>query len=153
MSVKMKTGDVITPKPFGLAVRAVLCDPSGRCLLLRRSAANKHYAGCWEWPGGKVDPGEEFSAALHRELAEETGLSVTLTGVAGAVSCEMDAIHVVILCMEAEVTGGVLRISKEHDATEWVPLSAFSNWQLSDQIRPFMLDYAARRCSRQHLSA
>ncbi len=140
-------------KPFGLAVRAILRDPSGRCLLLRRSATSKHYAGYWEWPGGKGDAGEEVSAALYRELAEETGLTATLTGVAGATSCEMATIHVVMLCMEAEITGGTLRLSDEHDAAEWAPLSALADWCLPDQMRPFMLDYAARRCGRHQPSA
>jgi len=49
-----------TVKPFRLAVKAVIFDDQQRCLLLRRSAINHHFVGCWEWPGGKVDEGEDF---------------------------------------------------------------------------------------------
>lgn len=44
----------------------------GRVLAARR----RRPAGCWEFPGGKCEPGEDPVAALHRELDEELGLSV-----------------------------------------------------------------------------
>jgi 8-oxo-dGTP diphosphatase len=134
----------MSEKPFGLTVRAVVRDEQGRSLVLRRSALSKNSAGKWEWPGGKVDPGEDFAAALHRELEEETGLTVSLTGFAGASSFEMPAAKVILLCLEAVSTGGVLRLSDEHDASAWVRLSELGQWDLADHVRTFMLEYAAR---------
>ena len=96
---------------------------AGQCLMLRRSAANRNFAGCWEWPGGKVDPGENFAVALMREVREEAGLDVEIIGFAGATSFEMPEVHVVLLCMEARMKGGEVRLSEEHDAFEWVPLA------------------------------
>jgi 8-oxo-dGTP diphosphatase len=64
-------------KPYGLSVKMVLRDDNGRCLLLKRSMNSKWYAGKWEFPGGKVDPGENFGDALLREVFEETGLRIT----------------------------------------------------------------------------
>jgi len=90
-------------KPFRLAVKAVVFDDANRCLLLRRSAANKNFVGCWEWPGGKVDSGEDFATAALRETAEEAGLQIELTGLAGVTSFEMPAASIVLLCMEARV--------------------------------------------------
>jgi len=137
----------MTEKKFGLSVRAVLLDAQGRCLLMRRSMANKHMAGQWEWPGGKVDAGEDFMTALHRELAEETGLSVAVTGFAGTADFWMadKNLHVLALCMEAVQTGGTLTLSHENDAAEWVPLSEWSRYDLVTPMRDFMLNYAARR--------
>ncbi|MER7012568.1 NUDIX domain-containing protein [Saccharopolyspora sp. NPDC000359] len=54
---------------------AALIDVDGRVLLLRRCAGDTR-GGEWEFPGGKVDPGEDLSTALHREVREETGLRV-----------------------------------------------------------------------------
>ena len=108
---------------FGLAVKAVIVEAEGRCLLVRRSPANTHFAGCWEWPGGKVDSGEDFASAVVRETKEETGLDVEITGLAGATAFEMPKVHVVLLCMETRIVGGTLALSGEHDAAEWVPLA------------------------------
>ena len=56
-------------------VAGVLSDADGRVLLADRPAG-KHLAGGWEFPGGKLDPGEEPLAALRRELREEIGIDV-----------------------------------------------------------------------------
>jgi 8-oxo-dGTP diphosphatase len=56
-------------------VAAALIDGEGRILLQRR-AAGRAMAGLWEFPGGKVEPGEQPEAALVRELAEELGIRV-----------------------------------------------------------------------------
>jgi len=61
-------------KPPVLLVAAVaLVDADGRVLLAQRPEG-KEMAGLWEFPGGKVDPGETPEAALIRELAEELGI-------------------------------------------------------------------------------
>ncbi|WP_293764029.1 Nudix family hydrolase [uncultured Aquitalea sp.] len=56
-------------------VAAALIRPDGRFLLGSRPAG-KPYAGYWEFPGGKVEPGESAQAALARELDEEMGIVV-----------------------------------------------------------------------------
>jgi 8-oxo-dGTP diphosphatase len=53
----------------------VLLDPAGRVLLAQRPAG-KHLAGMWEFPGGKLEPGEPPVAGLVRELHEELGIRV-----------------------------------------------------------------------------
>jgi 8-oxo-dGTP diphosphatase len=59
-----------------IVVAAVLTQPDGRVLLAQRPPG-KVYAGYWEFPGGKVEPGESLDAALARELHEELGIVVT----------------------------------------------------------------------------
>jgi|SRR5215469_152711 len=58
-----------------LVVAAAIFDTSGRVLIAERPPG-KHMAGRWEFPGGKVAPGEAEQAALARELAEELGIEV-----------------------------------------------------------------------------
>jgi 8-oxo-dGTP diphosphatase len=62
--------------PLILVAAVVLVDADGRVLLAQRPEG-KAMAGLWEFPGGKVDPGETPETALVRELAEELGIDVT----------------------------------------------------------------------------
>ncbi len=62
-------------KPLLLVAACALIDADGRVLLARRPEGKK-MAGLWEFPGGKLDPGETPEAALIRELHEELGIEV-----------------------------------------------------------------------------
>ena len=61
--------------PTMTVVAAALLD-SERRVLLQQRAPNRTMAGLWEFPGGKVEPGELPEAALAREIEEELGVSV-----------------------------------------------------------------------------
>ena len=56
---------------------AVILRADGSEFLLAQRPADKLYAGYWEFPGGKVEPGETVRAALVRELREELGISLS----------------------------------------------------------------------------
>ena len=58
-----------------LVVAVALIDADNRVLIAQRPAG-KSLAGLWEFPGGKLDPGERPEAALIRELQEELGIEV-----------------------------------------------------------------------------
>ncbi|MEU4211246.1 NUDIX hydrolase [Streptomyces sp. NPDC026206] len=60
-------------------VGAVITDSDGKVLLLHRTA-DDYLGGLWELPSGGVDDGENLIEALRREVAEETGLTVTAVG-------------------------------------------------------------------------
>lgn len=65
---------VVERTPVDVAV-GVLFDGEGRFLLTSRPDG-KVYAGYWEFPGGKLEPGESVEQALRRELHEELGIRV-----------------------------------------------------------------------------
>jgi len=122
----------------------MIFDKEGRFLLVRRSTNNSSSVGLWEWPGGKLEPGEDFAAGLHREVAEETGLTIELTGLAGTTSFEMPKVNVVLLCMNARLVSGDVRVSAEHDAFVWVPLADIPRYEYSPGISEWMLETAWR---------
>jgi 8-oxo-dGTP diphosphatase len=69
----------VDPDPAGAiplvpCVGAVVHDPAGRLLLIRRG--HPPHEGRWSLPGGRVEPGESPEAAVEREVLEETGLRV-----------------------------------------------------------------------------
>ena len=66
----------MSPTPITEVAAAVLTQPDGRVLLAQRPSG-KVYAGYWEFPGGKVEPGESLETALARELHEELGIVVS----------------------------------------------------------------------------
>ena len=63
-----------TSQPIDVAV-GVLMQPNGDVLLGQRPEG-KPYAGYWEFPGGKVEPGEQVLDALKREFVEELGVRI-----------------------------------------------------------------------------
>src|SRR5207248_11651538 len=75
--------DVAAPSARELlpAAFAEVRNGAGRVLLVRRADD-----GYWELPGGRVEVGESASAAVVREVAEETGVAIPVTGLAGVYS-------------------------------------------------------------------
>jgi 8-oxo-dGTP diphosphatase len=67
--------DALKPLRLLLVAACALIDADGRVLLAQRPSG-KSMAGLWEFPGGKVDPGESPEASLIRELNEELGIVV-----------------------------------------------------------------------------
>jgi 8-oxo-dGTP diphosphatase len=135
----------MSAKPYRLVVKAVILDRLNRCLLIRRSARNRNFVGCWEWPGGKLDPGEDFATGLRREVLEEAGLEIELTALAGATQFEMPTANVILLCLEARPMTTSVRLSEEHDDFAWVPLDDLKGRPLASGVADFMLEYAERR--------
>ena len=106
----------------GAAVVDSLENP--RFLLVARRSAPPKFAGMWEFPGGKVEAGESFEDALHRELREELGVDVRLgreipaPGDAGWPLNERAVMRVWF----AEVLDGEPRPLEDHDELRWVGL-------------------------------
>ncbi len=131
----------LPPRPdsrYGLAVRVLLKNGNGEVLLLQRSPASSTNPERWELPGGKVDDGERFDEALHREVHEETGLEIALDGPLGTVEQRLAGIRAVHLIMGGEIIGGELSISDEHMAFAWITPARFLDLNLADWFKDYI---------------
>ena len=108
------------PDRVALTVDAVITDPAGRVLVMERGT--EPFPGTWVLPGGYVDPGETVEQACMREVREELGLDVRLTGLIGIYSepGRDPRGSVVSVAYRAEVVGGSLTVTAEARAHRWL---------------------------------
>jgi len=128
----------MSDKPFALSVKVLIQGAEGRFLLLKRSLTSKGNPGKWDLPGGKVDEGENLEQGLLREVAEETGLTISLKRVAGAAESESPTKKVAYLIFEGLLESGEVRLSSEHDNFLWVDRRDLSRVNIAEQFRPFL---------------
>ena len=121
-----------------VAVTAFIQDPAGRLLMIRRTD-NDLYA----IPGGAQEVGETISQTVVREVREETGISVDVTGLIGVYS---DPEHVIAfsdgevrqefsLCFRARAVGGEVRTSTESKEVLWVEPAKLEGLNIHPSIR------------------
>ncbi|WP_435104945.1 NUDIX domain-containing protein [Arhodomonas sp. AD133] len=109
---------------FLAGVAGLVEDPTGRCLLLRRAPGRDFAPGVWECVTGRLEQGEGFEDALHREMREETGLSVSIARILGTTHFHRGAavtanelVGVVYLCRTTDTAG--VTLSAEHSEARW----------------------------------
>jgi len=125
-------------KPLVLVVAAALIDADGRVLIAQRPEG-KSLAGLWEFPGGKVEPGETPEAALIRELEEELGIKVATACLAPFVfaSHTYESFHLLMplyLCRrwEGQITPA------EHKALAWVKPARLGDYPMPPADAPLV---------------
>ena len=127
-----------TVLPTVLVVAVALIDVDGRVLIARRPEG-KQLAGLWEFPGGKVEPGERPEAALIRELREELGIEVSESCLAPFVfaSHAYDSFHLLMplyLCRRWEGTV----VAREHSALAWVKPDRLADYPMPPADDPLV---------------
>jgi 8-oxo-dGTP diphosphatase len=103
-----------------LVVACALIDPDGRVLIAQRPAG-KAMGGLWEFPGGKMEPGERPEEALIREISEEIGITVKEPCLAPFTfaSHAYPDFHLLMPLYVCRRWEGVPQ-AKEHTALKWV---------------------------------
>jgi 8-oxo-dGTP diphosphatase len=118
-----------------LVVAAALYDAQGRVLIAQRPAG-KHMAGRWEYPGGKVGPGESEADALTRELLEELGVEVEASRPFMRLVHSYDDRDVELSMWIVERFTGEPR-GLDGQALKWVEASRLSEEDILEADRPF----------------
>ena len=121
-----------------LVSAVALIDRDGRVLLAQRPAG-KAMAGLWEFPGGKVEPGETPEAALIRELAEELGIDTWQSCLAPLTfaSHSYDEFHLLMplfACRKWEGTP----IARENQVLKWVRPKDMRDYSMPAADKPLI---------------
>ena len=144
--------DPAAPQPNSLVVAAsaVVCDDSDRILLQRRADS-----GLWALPGGGMEMTDSLPGCAVREVKEETGLDIEITGLVGTYT---DPRHVIAysdgevrrqinVCFRARVTGGDLTISDESTELRFVTPAQIEGLDLHHTQRLRLTHYLEGRTS------
>ncbi len=125
------------PSPIPV-VCAVLVDGTGRILLAQRPA-HKHLGLKWEFPGGKVEAGESPEQALGREIREELGCEIVITGALTRFTHDYGAVVIEMIPFAcAPAPGSAAPQPHEHVAIVWAEPAALNTYDLAPADWPIV---------------
>ena len=124
--------------PIILVVAVALIDVDGRVLIAQRPEGKK-MAGLWEFPGGKVDPGETPEAALIRELKEELGIDTKESCLAPFTfaSHEYDDFHLLMPLYLCRRWWGSI-VPQERQVVKWVRPVRLGDYPMPPADKPLV---------------
>lgn len=125
-------------KPLLLVVACALIDLDDRILVTQRPQG-KSLAGLWEFPGGKIDPGETPDQAIIRELNEELGIDVLAACLAPVnfASHEYEEFHLLMPLYICRKWQGTVS-AKEDQAMKWVRPNALNQLEMPPADKPLI---------------
>jgi 8-oxo-dGTP diphosphatase len=125
-------------KPLLLVVACALVDTDSRVLLARRPEGKK-MAGLWEFPGGKLNPGETPEVGLIRELKEEIGIDVAAACLApfAFASHSYESFHLVMPLFVCRRWKGILT-PRENQTLAWVRAAKLSEYEMPPADKPLI---------------
>jgi 8-oxo-dGTP pyrophosphatase MutT (NUDIX family) len=126
-----------------LIVQALIRKNTGEYLVIKR--AKEVEKGAWEFPGGRVDPGETVEKALEREVMEETNLKVDIERFVGwgqgfgLKETSGKLVDRFVMFFECKLIKGKLRLCPELSDHKWAALEEFMQFKpLSEPVRDFV---------------
>ena len=102
-----------------IRVAAALILDNGRVFATQRGYGA--YKDWWEFPGGKIEPGETPEEALKREIREELAAEIEVGDFLTTVEYDYPEFHLSMDCFWCRVLEGELKLL-EHEAAKWLPL-------------------------------
>ena len=121
-------------KPAVLVLRGIIKNNEGEYLLMQRSRLSASWPGYWEFPGGKVNPGEGHETAFIREMREETGLCVKPGKLFAEFEWERESDTVIYRIFFGSEISGKFQISEEHDEFGWFSLDEIRRLKVSPPL-------------------
>ena len=94
-------------------------DEQGKEILFATQTGDGDMKGSWEFPGGKIEPGETPQEALTREIQEELDTKIKVGSLIDTIEYDYPTFHLSMDCFLAEIESGNL-VLKEHEAARWL---------------------------------
>jgi 8-oxo-dGTP diphosphatase len=101
-------------------VAAIIHDADGRIFATQRGYGD--FKDFWEFPGGKMEPGENAEQALKREIWEELETRIVVERLVRTIEWDYPQFHLTMHCFWCRVESGILTL-KEHEAARWLSAS------------------------------
>ncbi len=113
-------------------VAAIIADSQRRILATQRGYGE--FKDWWEFPGGKIEPGETAENALIREIREELDVQMEVDSFIQTVEWDYPHFHLTMHCYLCHVTSGDLTLL-EHEAARWLAKEQLDevNWLPADK--------------------
>lgn len=115
-------------------VVAVIIERDGKYLIAKRKK-NDALGGMWEFPGGKIEPGESPEECLKREVMEELGVEAEAGGFFCSNIFKYHHIAIELLAYRAHCSAGTI-VAKDHDEIRWVHKDEFKNYKFTEADEP-----------------
>lgn len=115
-------------------VAAVICDSfEEKTRIFATARGYGEFKGQWEFPGGKVEPGETSQQALKREIIEELDATIEVGDQIGTIEYDYPSFHLSMDCFWCQVVSGELRL-KEAESARWLEKDHMQevNWLPAD---------------------
>lgn len=119
-----------------ISVTAAILSKGNKVLIARRKST-AHQAGKWEFPGGKIEPGETPEACLRRELQEELGIDTRIGRFLAESIYHYDTVSIRLLAFRATLIEGRLE-PNDHDAIAWVAPHQMDRYDFAPADLPFV---------------
>src|SRR6056297_15213 len=119
----------------------VFDDEKKKILIIKRSKNDSYASEKWEFPGGKLDQGQNLSNALEREVLEEIGLFVIPTSRMVYIESQMilqgpyQGLPHIVIVGKGKRVGGKVKLSKEHEDYKWVDPNNLPNFEYKDHVK------------------
>jgi 8-oxo-dGTP diphosphatase len=123
-------------------VVAAIIERDGKYLGCRR-APGKSLAGMWEFPGGKVEPGETDQHALVREIHEELDVSIAVKEFVAESIQDAEGTTIHLLGYRCTLAGETPSTSTDHDVLTWFKPEEFANANWAPADIPLLVSIAA----------
>lgn len=107
----------LNPMP---GITIIIRSHDGKILIGKRSK-NARYGNKWCLPGGYIEYEESFIETAHREVFEETGLNICITGIVNVVSNHLDDLHhTIVIVLMGDVSGGHQEPKDDLSELKWI---------------------------------